>query len=162
MGVGRGFSPDRQGGVGRGLSPGRQATFNAVARRNQTASANAAAIRRISSGHFWRHRRLADTPVSSTAGRWAGPPRPCSSAASALSSRAIRPFYQGWMVVAFPIGWTVSKIVLGASCICVHPLALVFRLMGRDALKMSCGGRRANLLGGEAAATSGEEYLRQC
>src|SRR5688572_23018441 len=51
--------------------------------------------------------------------------------------RAIRPVYQGWMIVAFPIGWTVSKVVLGAMLYLVFtPVALVFRLMGRDALTL--------------------------
>jgi hypothetical protein len=77
--------------------------------------------------------------------------------------RAIRPVYQGWMVVAFPIGWTVSKVVLAAMLYLVFtPLALVFRLMGRDALDM-----RLRRPAGEsywkakASARSGEEYLRQ-
>ncbi len=26
---------------------------------------------------------------------------------------AIRPIYTGWMIAAFPIGWTVSRVVLG-------------------------------------------------
>ena len=75
--------------------------------------------------------------------------------------RAISPVYQGWMVIAFPIGWTVSKLVLGAMLYLMFtPVALVFRLIGRDALKLR---RRdsASYWEPKPGAKSGEEYLRQ-
>ena len=78
-----------------------------------------------------------------------------------VAPRAIRPVYQAWMVAAFPIGWTVSKVVLGAVLYLVFtPVALVFRLLGRDALKLR---RRtpASYWEPKAGATSGKEYLRQ-
>ena len=47
----------------------------------------------------------------------------------------IRPIYTGWMIAAFPIGWTVARLVLGiVFFLVVTPIAFVFRLMGRDAL----------------------------
>jgi hypothetical protein len=47
----------------------------------------------------------------------------------------VRPIYQGWMIAAFPIGWTVARIVLGVVFfLVVAPIAFVFRLMGRDVL----------------------------
>jgi hypothetical protein len=49
----------------------------------------------------------------------------------------IRPVFVAWTVLAFPIGWTVSRLVLlllfGAI---VTPLALIFRLRGRDPLQI--------------------------
>lgn len=52
----------------------------------------------------------------------------------------IRPVYTGWMIAAFPIGWTISKVVLGAVFVLVFtPIALVFRLMGRDTLRLRRG-----------------------
>jgi hypothetical protein len=75
--------------------------------------------------------------------------------------RAIRPVYQGWMIVAFPIGWTVSKVVLGAMLYLVFtPVALVFRLMGRDALKLRQK-PSTSYWQPKSGAKSGEEYLRQ-
>jgi hypothetical protein len=54
-----------------------------------------------------------------------------------LWPRLIRPIYVTWMVLAFPIGWAVSHLVL----VCVFygvftPLAIVFWLLGRDVLAL--------------------------
>ena len=65
------------------------------------------------------------------------------------------------MVVAFPIGWTVSKVVLGAMLYLVFtPVALLFRLMRRDALKLRPR-QAASYWEPKGTAKSGEEYLRQ-
>lgn len=51
--------------------------------------------------------------------------------------RVLRPVFTSWMVLAFPIGWTVSRLVLLAIFYLVFtPLALVFRALGRDALDL--------------------------
>ena len=48
---------------------------------------------------------------------------------------AIRYLYTGWMIAAFPIGWTVSRIIVTALFFLVFtPFAVVFKLFGRDAL----------------------------
>jgi hypothetical protein len=50
---------------------------------------------------------------------------------------AIRWIYAGSMVAAFPLGWTISRMILLALFFLVFtPVALVFRLMGRDALRL--------------------------
>src|SRR4051812_46755322 len=42
----------------------------------------------------------------------------------------LRPIYVGWMVLAFPIGWTVSQIMLALMFFGLFtPIALVFRLI---------------------------------
>lgn len=47
----------------------------------------------------------------------------------------VRLIYVGWMILAFPIGWTISQIVLAAIFLGLFaPISLVFRLMGRDVL----------------------------
>lgn len=49
----------------------------------------------------------------------------------------IRPVYTGWMMAAFPIGWAVSRLTLGAMFfVVVTPLAWLFRATGRDALRL--------------------------
>jgi len=49
---------------------------------------------------------------------------------------AIRPIYVGWMVLAFPIGWTVSQVMLAIMFFGLFtPIGLVFRLLGRDPLE---------------------------
>jgi hypothetical protein len=48
----------------------------------------------------------------------------------------IRPVFVGWMIVVFPIGWLVSHALLSALFFGVFtPIALAFRLSGRDLLK---------------------------
>jgi hypothetical protein len=55
----------------------------------------------------------------------------------------MRFIYVGWMVLAFPIGWTVSQIMLAAMFFGLFtPIGLVFRLMNRDPLHRR---RRADL-----------------
>jgi hypothetical protein len=74
---------------------------------------------------------------------------------------AIRPIYTGWMVAAFPIGWTVSKLVLALMFFVVlTPMAWVFRLMGRDALQLR---RRARETHWTPVRPSGDasSYFRQ-
>ncbi|MEZ5293100.1 MAG: SxtJ family membrane protein [Vicinamibacterales bacterium] len=45
------------------------------------------------------------------------------------------PVFTAWMAVAFPIGWVVSRVVLAVLYYLVFtPVAVVFRLMHRDAL----------------------------
>ena len=52
-----------------------------------------------------------------------------------LRPMAIRWIFTGWLVVAFPIGWTVSRLALGLLFFgLITPLALIFRLAGRDVL----------------------------
>ena len=50
---------------------------------------------------------------------------------------AIRPVYTGWMIAAFPIGWTMSRVMLLALFFVVFtPVAAIFRVMRRDGLKL--------------------------
>ncbi|HMP61457.1 MAG TPA: SxtJ family membrane protein [Gemmatales bacterium] len=46
---------------------------------------------------------------------------------------AVKPVFVGWTVLAFPIGWLISRLVLGIMFYLVFtPLGLFFRLVGRD------------------------------
>jgi hypothetical protein len=54
-----------------------------------------------------------------------------------IRPQLIRPIFVGWMVLAFPIGWTVSLVLLGLVYYGLFlPIGLVFRLIGRDALQL--------------------------
>jgi hypothetical protein len=45
----------------------------------------------------------------------------------------LKPVYVGWMAAAFPIGWTVSHVLLGVIFYgIVTPIGLLLRLLGRD------------------------------
>lgn len=49
----------------------------------------------------------------------------------------IRPLFVGAMGVTFPIGWVVSKVLLGLIYYgLITPVAMIFRLIGRDALSL--------------------------
>jgi hypothetical protein len=49
--------------------------------------------------------------------------------------QAMRWIYVTWMIVAFPVGWTVSRIALGLLFYLVFtPVAFFFKLRGRDPL----------------------------
>jgi Saxitoxin biosynthesis operon protein SxtJ len=55
----------------------------------------------------------------------------------------VRLIYVGWMLMAFPIGWTVSQIMLALIFFGLFtPIGLMFRLFGRDPL---CRARQPSL-----------------
>jgi hypothetical protein len=110
---------------------------------------------------------------------WQGLVRGHSTAAAVLAVLALtvgpiglvrpgwlRPIFVGWMVLAFPIGWTVSQVVLAVMFYALFtPIGLVFRALGRDPLAL----RRARGPGREAesywlpkpAAASPRRYFQQ-
>ena len=54
----------------------------------------------------------------------------------------LRPLFVGSLVLAFPIGWVVSRVILVVLfAFVVTPIGLVFRLQGRDVLGLR---RRTN------------------
>ena len=54
-----------------------------------------------------------------------------------IQPEAVRYVYTGWMIAAFPIGWTISRVIVTALFYLVFtPFALVFKLLGRDALHL--------------------------
>jgi hypothetical protein len=54
-----------------------------------------------------------------------------------LQPSLLRWVFVGWMYLAFPIGWLVSRIALGILFFCVFaPLGIVFRIMERDRLRL--------------------------
>ncbi len=53
-----------------------------------------------------------------------------------LRPRTIRPLFVALMVLTAPIGWAVSQVFLAVVFFgAFTPVAMVFRLLGRDALK---------------------------
>lgn len=45
----------------------------------------------------------------------------------------LRPIYLGWMVLAFPIGWCVSHLLMAMTFyLIVTPIGLIMRLVGYD------------------------------
>jgi hypothetical protein len=65
------------------------------------------------------------------------------------------------MIAAFPIGWTVSRVVLGAVFFLVlTPIGVVFRLTGRDALRVRRTSRTSYWTDKRQAGAL-SDYLRQ-
>ena len=55
--------------------------------------------------------------------------------ASRVSPKLVRPIYVGLMIIGFPIGWFISHLVMLLFYFgIITPVALIFRLFGRDAL----------------------------
>jgi hypothetical protein len=76
--------------------------------------------------------------------------------------QSLRYVYVGWMVLAFPIGWTVSQLLL----LCMYygvftPVALIFRLIGRDALARGLRPEVATYWEPKPAAADVRGYFRQ-
>jgi TRAP-type C4-dicarboxylate transport system permease small subunit len=75
---------------------------------------------------------------------------------------AIRFIYTGWMIVAFPIGWTVSRVALAIVFYAViTPVAFVFRLMRRDDLQLHRGEKGAPYWKPKPSPESVRDYFRQ-
>jgi hypothetical protein len=74
---------------------------------------------------------------------------------------AVRYIYTGWMIAAFPIGWTVSRVVLAVVFYAIFaPVAWIFKAIGRDVLVI----RRPRVVSywtPKPRASNAEEYLRQ-
>ena len=74
---------------------------------------------------------------------------------------AIRWIYSGWMILAFPIGWIVSRLmVMLLFYVLFTPIALVFRLMGRDALHLRRA-QAASYWTPKAQPADVKDYFRQ-
>ena len=78
-----------------------------------------------------------------------------------LQPRVMRPIWVAWSVVAFPIGFVVSTVILAVLFYAMFtPIGLVFRLAGRDALAL----RRADVRTywkPRPAARDKRQYFRQ-
>ncbi len=79
-----------------------------------------------------------------------------------IAPRAVRPIFVVWMVVAFPIGWTISRVLLALVFYGLFtPLGLAFRLVGRDPLGRAPRPNRSTYWTAKAAPTEMRNYLRQ-
>jgi RsiW-degrading membrane proteinase PrsW (M82 family) len=76
--------------------------------------------------------------------------------------RAIKPVFIGWMVLVFPIGWTISHVMLGILFYGLFsPVGLLFRITGRDALALKPQRNAATYWQPKPQAEIKSQYLRQ-
>jgi len=81
--------------------------------------------------------------------------------AGLVAPAAVRYIYTAWMIAAFPIGWTVSRVVLGLVFYAIFtPVSWIFKAIGRDVL-MVRRRRVASYWTPKSRASNAEEYLRQ-
>jgi TRAP-type C4-dicarboxylate transport system permease small subunit len=75
---------------------------------------------------------------------------------------AVRFIYTGWMIVAFPIGWTVSRAALAIVFFALFtPVALLFRLVRRDELQLRHPDQRGPYWRPKSTPEDVREYFRQ-
>lgn len=75
---------------------------------------------------------------------------------------AIRWLFVGWMILAFPIGWTISQLLLAALLYLLFtPLALFMRLRGRDRLHLRRQPERSTYWVGKETMSDPRRYFRQ-
>jgi hypothetical protein len=73
----------------------------------------------------------------------------------------LRPVFVAWMIAIFPINWLLTRVLL--ACIfylMVTPLALVFRLMGRDLLERRLRPDQETYWSAKATREDVDSYLR--
>jgi len=74
----------------------------------------------------------------------------------------LRWLFVGWMILAFPIGWTISQLLIGSMFyLVITPVALVFRVMGRDVLRRKRGKSDPTLWNIKVPPDDSRRYLRE-
>jgi hypothetical protein len=75
---------------------------------------------------------------------------------------AIRFIFVGWMRLVYPIGWTVSRSTLGILFYGLFtPIALVFRVIGRDALGLKQQSHADTYWRSKPQPVDKAQYMRQ-
>jgi len=73
-----------------------------------------------------------------------------------------RPIYLGWMYAAFPIGWTISHLMLAAIFYLLFtPIGLVMRLLGHDPVQRTSDPDAATYWQPHRPADDPERYFKQ-
>jgi hypothetical protein len=76
--------------------------------------------------------------------------------------RWVRPVYIVWMLAAFPIGWVMSHVLMGAIFyLVVTPIGLVMRACGRDPMQRKFDREATSYWICRAKDDKTERYFRQ-
>ena len=74
----------------------------------------------------------------------------------------VKGIFVTWMILAFPMGWLVSQIMLLVMYyVFLTPVALIFRLMGRDLLMRKRQSNRASYWLPKQTPSDVRSYFRQ-
>ena len=80
----------------------------------------------------------------------------------ALWPASRRRIYVGWMHAVYPIGWTVSRLLLGVVYfVVITPIGVALRILGRDLLERPFDRAAATYWVRHNPAGRTERYLRQ-
>ncbi|MFN9292162.1 MAG: SxtJ family membrane protein [Planctomyces sp.] len=78
-----------------------------------------------------------------------------------LYPEILRPVFVGWMILVFPIGWTVSHLLLGLLFFGIFtPIGALLRISGKDSLRLQRN-RPASWWQDRSSETDLKRYLRQ-
>ena len=76
--------------------------------------------------------------------------------------RGLRPIYVVWMALAFPIGWTVSHLLMGATFfLLMTPLGICMKLLRHDPLDRKFDKEAKTYWKRKAPAGDSRRYFRQ-
>ncbi len=79
-----------------------------------------------------------------------------------IAPARLRLVFVGMMVVSYPLSWLVAHVVLTLLFYCVFtPIALFFKLIGRDALQRRFEAERASYWASKPQAGDVRSYFRQ-
>jgi hypothetical protein len=82
--------------------------------------------------------------------------------AALVRPNLLRPLFVGWLMLVFPIGWSISRCFLALLFYGVlTPLAFAFRWSGRDALGLRRVQEQASYWEAKPTPTDLGAYLRQ-
>ena len=103
---------------------------------------------------YWRHSAITTTVLIAVAGVTIG-------LIGVFRPRAIRWIYSGWMILVFPLGWTISRLMLAMLFYLVFtPVAIVFRSLRRDVLHLRAEDTQSHWMP-KPEATAPDQYFRQ-
>jgi hypothetical protein len=78
-----------------------------------------------------------------------------------LNPFALRPLYAWMMIVSFPMGWLTSHVLLAVVYFALFtPLALLFRWLGRDRLRLRAGSTVSSYLEMRPVPGDNHTYFR--
>ncbi|HEV8058986.1 MAG TPA: SxtJ family membrane protein [Gemmataceae bacterium] len=81
--------------------------------------------------------------------------------AGLVKPSAIRPVYAASMAASFPMGWVMSHLLLAIVYFGLFtPLAIFFRLIGRDALRLSSEPKAGSYLKPKSPPSNSRSYFR--
>ena len=79
-----------------------------------------------------------------------------------VAPATMKPAYVGLTLIGFPIGFVVNGVILALLWFCVFtPIALFFRLTGRDSLQRAIEPSRSSYWVSRTSGGSRKQYLRQ-